>query len=866
MENLLLIPITWAYKDEGAAVGRVLDRVQTACADCVASELLADESTLTTLLADPLEAAASRASSGSAKKSKKKKRKPVPTTPEAGARAPHATQQQQQQQQALQVQQQQQEEEEGVRRDSGPAPESSEQPLVQDGEDHKVVSVEENSENRAPLPEGRERKGPATGSASSALPSTEGTGRGKLEEEQTADEEEERCWEKVGPRGKCRTRRPSLPSNWSQAVLLSSSPLPPSPPACSKTGGSSPPLQGLASMGRAESKNSVASAPSCVQKVGESGPRPRAVSMTTSTSCYTKEAPPNPHPAPEQHKDGARQGKEEEGEGVKEEAEEDGLANGQDSTGTPSSPATMQQPQPSMDCRKPEAASTTMANGVASHKTPARPVTRKWRKKEPTRGPDAALSRVDGAGDRREEGSRTREDVSVPGSSASSSSSASNGSSLASNGRGHQHPQHQPVCRRSSTGSQQGVSPLSSASSSPQQSPNCPLTLSPADLGQHLPLPPMPIPLPPPQQPLPPHPQQHHPHAQPRRCRPQNRPAPLNRPLMEAATGFMMNGTPVPCSPTYDGRLPNDMPHGMLLPLPSPERGLRSEQVEKHRRIRDARDHAARAADFRRGQAQQPMPQLCNGLLMVDPYLSALSPEQHARVVEFAKDMEVMRQLLTLNVEAFMAKREVDMKAQRAQRKLVMDEISSIVGGLWSDARVEVSSPSATSRHILPSFTQALASHMHTPAFTDASACALPSQLYGSCFTGLDLPSSDVDVVVCGLPTPSSIRQQHPASHPSSPEDHRATSSPLAEEGDTAVAPDANGQPMGTPRGGSDGGEGKGAAANASPRSPRHSEVEELSGGGRGFFLHQLAAALEVRFFNESWVETGDMSWDQSDS
>jgi hypothetical protein len=139
---------------------------------------------------------------------------------------------------------------------------------------------------------------------------------------------------------------------------------------------------------------------------------------------------------------------------------------------------------------------------------------------------------------------------------------------------------------------------------------------------------------------------------------------------------------------------------------------------------------------------------------------------------------------------------------------------------------------------------------MHTPAFTDASACALPSQLYGSCFTGLDLPSSDVDVVVCGLPTPSSIRQQHPASHPSSPEDHRATSSPLVEEGDTAVAPDANGQPMGTPRGGSEGGEGKGAAANASPRSPRHSEVEELSGGGRGFFLHQLAAALEVRFFD----------------
>lgn len=43
MENLLFIPVSWAYRDEGAAARKVLEKVQMACADCVASELLADE-------------------------------------------------------------------------------------------------------------------------------------------------------------------------------------------------------------------------------------------------------------------------------------------------------------------------------------------------------------------------------------------------------------------------------------------------------------------------------------------------------------------------------------------------------------------------------------------------------------------------------------------------------------------------------------------------------------------------------------------------------------------------------------------------------------------------------------------------------
>jgi hypothetical protein len=42
INRLLFVPLCWAYKDEGAAVRRVLERVQTACADRVASELLED--------------------------------------------------------------------------------------------------------------------------------------------------------------------------------------------------------------------------------------------------------------------------------------------------------------------------------------------------------------------------------------------------------------------------------------------------------------------------------------------------------------------------------------------------------------------------------------------------------------------------------------------------------------------------------------------------------------------------------------------------------------------------------------------------------------------------------------------------------
>lgn len=78
----------------------------------------------------------------------------------------------------------------------------------------------------------------------------------------------------------------------------------------------------------------------------------------------------------------------------------------------------------------------------------------------------------------------------------------------------------------------------------------------------------------------------------------------------------------------------------------------------------------------------------------------------------YCQGIDAMRALLTDNIATFMAKREADMKTHRAAREMVLGELRTIIQGLWSGARVE---------------------------------------LYGSCFTGLDLVSSDVDIVVCGL-------------------------------------------------------------------------------------------------------------------
>jgi len=113
-------------------------------------------------------------------------------------------------------------------------------------------------------------------------------------------------------------------------------------------------------------------------------------------------------------------------------------------------------------------------------------------------------------------------------------------------------------------------------------------------------------------------------------------------------------------------------------------------------------------------------------------YAIDLEAEQAHRA--YCQGIEVMRALLTENIATFMAKREADMKMHRAAREGVLEEMRAIIQGLWSGARVE---------------------------------------LYGSCFTGLDLVSSDVDIVVCGLnltgstttTTPQMARQQLERKH-----------------------------------------------------------------------------------------------------
>lgn len=142
-------------------------------------------------------------------------------------------------------------------------------------------------------------------------------------------------------------------------------------------------------------------------------------------------------------------------------------------------------------------------------------------------------------------------------------------------------------------------------------------------------------------------------------------------------------------------------------------------------------------------------------------------------------------------------------------------------------------------------------------------------QLYGSCFTGLDLASSDVDVVVCNLPTSAAVRSRGPASHPSSPEEaHHRTSSAcklpdvpplMAVVPPTTPAKDLTASSSSTGKTEQEADEEAAGAAAQPCRTPQapargpasssssSSEVEQLTSGGRVFFLHQLAAALEVR-------------------
>ncbi|KAH8071630.1 RNA uridylyltransferase [Aureococcus anophagefferens] len=93
---------------------------------------------------------------------------------------------------------------------------------------------------------------------------------------------------------------------------------------------------------------------------------------------------------------------------------------------------------------------------------------------------------------------------------------------------------------------------------------------------------------------------------------------------------------------------------------------------------------------------------------------------EHARrVVEHETRVRAMRSRRAYDANDFVASLERAMAPQRRARTAVLDEVSQVVRSIWSHAE-----------------------------------CSL----YGSCLTGLDLPSSDVDVVVRGLncdPTPN---------------------------------------------------------------------------------------------------------------
>ena len=95
---------------------------------------------------------------------------------------------------------------------------------------------------------------------------------------------------------------------------------------------------------------------------------------------------------------------------------------------------------------------------------------------------------------------------------------------------------------------------------------------------------------------------------------------------------------------------------------------------------------------------------------------SCVKEEQERRLREHTLDVRLMRRCLTRNVNEFVARLASTMEPYRAMRNEVLKAVQKVVKVLWP----------ATSKQI-------------------------KVQLYGSCSNGLDLPSSDVDVVVGGL-------------------------------------------------------------------------------------------------------------------
>lgn len=100
-------------------------------------------------------------------------------------------------------------------------------------------------------------------------------------------------------------------------------------------------------------------------------------------------------------------------------------------------------------------------------------------------------------------------------------------------------------------------------------------------------------------------------------------------------------------------------------------------------------------------------------LVLQQPHeLYALDMEAEQARLAYNQGIDAMRSQLSENIADFMKNRETKMMEHRAARERILEEVRSIIQSLWAGSRVE---------------------------------------LYGSCFTGLDLISSDLDLVVCGL-------------------------------------------------------------------------------------------------------------------
>ena len=91
-----------------------------------------------------------------------------------------------------------------------------------------------------------------------------------------------------------------------------------------------------------------------------------------------------------------------------------------------------------------------------------------------------------------------------------------------------------------------------------------------------------------------------------------------------------------------------------------------------------------------------------------------IQEEHHRRAQEQEEQLEQMHEVLTENIMDYMTKLNRVRTQRRKGRARLLERLSSVVESIWETGHIVI---------------------------------------YGSCYTGLDLPSSDVDIVVCGVGT-----------------------------------------------------------------------------------------------------------------